>query len=44
METVTIAASRASGAPDAEMFVWGAVVVAAIVVMVIHRAKTLRNR
>ncbi|HKZ73632.1 MAG TPA: hypothetical protein VJ011_06170 [Steroidobacteraceae bacterium] len=44
METVTIAASRASVAPDVEMLAWGAVLVGAVVVMLIHRARTLRNR
>lgn len=44
METVTIAASRASVLSDPELLTIGVVVIAAVVVMVIHRAKMLRSR
>jgi hypothetical protein len=44
METVTIAASRASVLSDPELLTIGAIVIAAIVVIVIHRARMLRNR
>ncbi|MGH8284780.1 MAG: hypothetical protein ACRETT_03330 [Steroidobacteraceae bacterium] len=44
METVTIAASRVSVFSDSELLTLGAVLIGAIVVIVIHRAWTSRNR
>jgi hypothetical protein len=43
METITIAASRPSVFSESELLTIGAVLIALIVVMVIHRART-RNR
>lgn len=43
METVTIAASRPSVFTDIEVLLLGAVFVGAIIVMVVHRARTMRD-
>lgn len=43
METVTIAASRASVLSDPELLTIGVVAIAAVIVMVVHRARMLRR-
>jgi hypothetical protein len=44
METITIAASRPSVFSESELLTIGAVLIGVIVIMVIHRARALRNR
>jgi hypothetical protein len=44
VETITIAASRPSVFSESELLTIGVVVVVAVVIMVVHRARTLRNR